>query len=213
MSKEEGLSFIDSTGDDSFSLSNIKKGNESIEDLAALFLLKIQEKAKDKLIIDTGEMISGDNFKQTISTTPDTTELEMFMVYYADFVNKGVKGFIDDSNAPNSPYSYKRIGIAKEGREKILKRVESGKMKISDTSKTKYGLEKLENKALKTPNQSEINKREAERIAYLISAYGIKTTNFIDEAWKEWKKELPKNLSKVARIILIESLKKINKVG
>lgn len=186
MSNDADLSFIDTKGDDDFDLG----GAKGIELIAGMFLEKVQAKARDKQVINTGAMISDDNFKFEVNTDGDLTELELFLIYYADFVNRGVKGVKSSRNAPNSPYQYKNLGMPEAGRKSILRAVTEGKIKISDESKARYGRIGLERKAQKTPNQAEINEREANRIAYLIKAFGIKTTNFIDDAWDEWKNDI-----------------------
>ncbi len=84
-------------------------------------------------------------------------------------------------------------------------------MKASDTSKVSYGKIGLEGKSKDTPNQAEINQKEAERIIYLIKAYGIKTTNFINDAWKQWVKDLGPELPKILGPRIIAELKIVNK--
>ena len=209
MSKDADLSFIDSTGSDDFDLG----GAKGIKLIAGMFLEKVQAKARDRKppVINTGAMISDDNFKFEVSTDGDLTELELFLIYYADFVNRGVKGVKSSRNAPNSPYQYKNLGMPESGRKSILRAVTEGKIKISDKTKTKYGKIGLEGKAQETPNIAEINEREASRIAYLIKAFGIKTTNFIDDAWDEWKKEITPMLKDTATRLLIGSLIKATK--
>lgn len=198
------LNLIDLGGSSEFDLNNY---DETVISMAKLLYLKIAQQAESKQVINTGNMISDENFKQEFSTQGGVTTLDMFMIYYADFVNKGVKGVKSSANAPNSPYQYKTLGMAEAGRKSILRAVQEGKIKISDTSKTRYGRIGLERKAQKTPNINEINEREAARIAYLIKAFGIKTTNFIDIAWEEWKKEITPALTKAATIQLIALLK------
>ncbi len=192
MKKEDVLNF-EVGGSEDFDLQVEK----DLKYYSGLFLQKVSERARGLGLINTGAMISDDNFKAEVSGDDSRAELDMYMIYYADFVNKGVKGVKSSNNAPESPYKYKNLGMSEEGRKSILRSVEQGKIKVSDTSKTKYGLQGLENKAQKTPNQKEINEKEAARIAYLIKAYGIKTTNFINDSWNDWVKEIGPDLPKI----------------
>jgi len=169
-------------GSDDFTL-----GASGISRLIGLFQERIAIEAKASQVINTGRMLSDENFKQTITESGGITTIDLFMAYYADFVNQGVKGVDDDSNAPNSPYQFKNYGMSEEGRKSILNSVVAGKMKIADTSKTKYGKIGLEAKGKDTPNQDEINQQEANQLIYLIKAFGIKETGFIDRAFKLFK--------------------------
>lgn len=210
MKKDDLLNLIDLGGSSEFNLTEVKEADNSLEALAGLFYLRIAERAMALGLIDTGKMLSKDNFKNSITYTPDKSELDMYMIYYADFVNKGVKGVKSSKNAPESPYQYKNLGMSEEGRKSILRSVTEGKMKASDPSKVKYGKIGLERKAQETANQQEINEKEAARIAYLIKAYGIKTTNFINDAWKQWVKDIGPELPKILGPKIIAQLKKVN---
>jgi hypothetical protein len=211
MNKEENLNLIDLGGSAEFSLQDEKNIKSSVEGLAALFYKKVAEKARQKQTILTGAMISDDNFKQVITTQEGSTTLEMFMIYYADFVNKGVKGVKSSKNAPNSPYQFKTLGMPEQARKRLEENISNGKIKISDESKTRYGKIGLEAKSKDTPNQQDINEKEAARMAYLIKAFGIKTTNFLDDAFNEWKKEVGPIIGPAAKAQLISMIKKVNK--
>jgi hypothetical protein len=211
MKKGDELKLIDLEGSPQYSLEEVKKTDNNLEVLAGKFFLRVTERARALGLINTGDMISDDNLKSTITRQEDITSLDMYMVYYADFVNQGVKGVKSSRNAPDSPYQYKNLGMSEEGRKSILRSVTEGKMKASDTSKVSYGKIGLEGKSKDTPNQAEINQKEAERIIYLIKAYGIKTTNFINDAWEDWKKDLGPEITKVLGPRIIAELKIVNK--
>ena len=210
MKKEEILN-LEVGGNDQFSIKEVKESDNALDVLVGLFYKKVSEKAKDKGVIDSGRMISGDNFKGTITDKGDMTEINLFMIEYADYVNKGVQGRLDSSNAPDSPYKFKKKGLGEEGMKSILASIERGKMRISDTSKTKYGVVGLERKSKTTANQKDINEKEAARISWLISAYGIKTTHFLDLAWQEFTKEMEKDLAKTLAKKILLQLKIVNK--
>jgi len=211
MKNEEKLNLIDLGGSSNYSLAEVKALDNNLEVLAGKFFLRVTERARALGLINTGAMLSDDNLKSTITRQEDTTSLDMYMVYYADYVNEGVRGKDNESNAPNSPYKFRNYGMSEEGRKSILRSVTEGKMKASDTSKVSYGKIGLEGKSKDTPNQAEINQKEAERIIYLIKAYGIKTTNFINDAWKQWVKDLGPELPKILGPRIIAELKIVNK--
>ncbi len=211
MSNGAELSLTDLGGSSEYNLAEVKAFDNNLEVLAGKFFLRVTERAKALGLINTGRMLSDDNLKSTITRSADTTTLDMFMTYYADFVNEGVKGVKSSRNAPNSPYQFKNFGMSEDGRKSILRSVTEGKLKASDQSKVRYGKIGLEGKSQDTPNQEEINQREAEQIIYLIKAYGIKTTNFINDAWKQWVKDLGPELPKILGPRIAAELKLVNK--
>lgn len=193
MKPSDLLKIVDESGSEDFDLVNISQ--DRFKNIAGNFFLKIQKSATDNNVVASGRMISDDNFKFTITPKPDgSTVIDLFMVYYADYVNKGVQGVKSSTNAPGSPYKFKNFGMSADGRKSILEYITSGKAKITDISKTKYGKVGIERKSKETPSQAEINQREAEKMIYLIKAYGIKTTNFINEAWDQFKKDFGDDL-------------------
>jgi hypothetical protein len=211
MKKDDELSYIDLGGDDSFGLKDERELKTSLEDLAQRFYLKVVAEANKRKHFVSGNLISGDNLKQRITKEGSLTTVELFMVEYADYVNQGVKGVKSDKNAPKSPYQFKTLGMPEEARKGLKDGIAAGKIRLTDKSKTKYGKEGLEAKSKDTENQDDINEREANTMAYLIKAYGIKTSGFIDTAWKEWAKEIKPDLAKAAKKQLISLIKIVNK--
>ena len=201
MSKENELNFLG--GSEEYSL-----GATGIGNIIGLFQKRVAEEAEKSRVIDSGRMLSGENFKQTITEKDDLTIIDLFMVKYADYVNQGVKGVDSSKNAPNSPYQYKNYGMPEEARKSILNSVISGKMKVSDISRTKYGKIGLESKSQKTPNQQDINERETNQIVYLIKKFGIKETGFINRAWELFKQDLQNNLKEFAEKKIVFTITK-----
>lgn len=172
--------------------------DKSLAGIIGLFQKRVEEEARNAQLVNTGAMLSDENFKQRITETENLTTIDLFMVYYADYVNQGVRGKDDETNAPNSPYKFRNYGMSEEGRKSILNSVTTGKMKISDVSKTKYGKIGLEAKGKATANQEDINQKEANQIIYLIKKYGIKQTEFINKAWQKFKGDLQDNITELA---------------
>ena len=89
------------------------KGIEELMVLAAAnFILQVQENLNRAGKIDTGTLAS-DIEKGEITNSGGVYSIDVGYpkgskaAKYYDYVNKGVRGFLDDSKASNSPYSYK----------------------------------------------------------------------------------------------------------
>ena len=201
--KKEDLLNLELGGSENFSL----EVEGELEKLTGKFYKLVAENAKSIDLVSSGQMISNENFKSKISYYDDITIVDFSMIEYADYQNQGVQGVKDNKNAPDSPYKFKKLGMSEKGRKSILKSIEDGKIKISDTSKTKYGKIGLETRAKETPNQKEINEREAARIAYLVKAYGIKSKGFIDKAWEEFTKDLGTDVTKLLQQKVLAQMK------
>ena len=167
-------------GDDDYEFSNY---TDAVTKVTEVFTLKIQERARLHQVIDTGAMIRDLEYKRFIAD--EKVIVEIFMNYYADFVNQGVKGWGDSSNAPNSEYQYKSLGMPKDARKKIMDRLKRQGAILTDKSKKKkVGLEK-KGEPLKKKTKKSILEKKADRVVYLIKRFGIKETHFIDEAFND----------------------------
>jgi len=93
--------------------------------------------------------------------------------YYADFVDKGVKGVKNKGKAPSSPYSFKNLGTSKA-------MVESFKDYIARTGSKSMNKKTLIRKNKK--KQSDLITKEAKQMAVATKIGGIKPMNFISKA-------------------------------
>lgn len=93
--------------------------------------------------------------------------------YYADFVDKGVKGVRNKGKAPRSPYSFKNLGTSKA-------MVESFKDYIARTGSKSMNKKTLIRKNKK--KQSDLITKEAKQMAVATKIGGIKPMNFISKA-------------------------------
>jgi len=93
--------------------------------------------------------------------------------YYADFVDKGVKGVRNRGKAPSSPYSFKNLGTSKA-------MVESFKDYIARTGSKSMNKKTLIRKNKK--KQSDLITKEAKQMAVATKICGIKPMNFISKA-------------------------------
>jgi len=145
--------------------------------------LKKKKELKDKKV----KRASGDLADNVDAiANEDGSGIKISMIDYYDFVNKGVKGVDDYSNAPNSPYQYETYGMPKKARDNIKKYIKSGKarLKLETPKKTIIGAQKKN-----VPINSQV-----QTIVYLIKKWGIKTTNFFDNATERVAKDLGDDL-------------------
>jgi hypothetical protein len=139
------------------------------------FAIELAESMKQKEVFGSGKL--ADSIIPEVNEEGNT--LTIRMLNYYDFPNKGVKGVKSSANAPTSPYQYKTFGMNREGRKSISDYVLSGRAKIRNVRNDKavgIGLERKGVSAL----DSKIN-----TLIYLIKAYGIKTTNYFDDAFNK----------------------------
>jgi hypothetical protein len=93
--------------------------------------------------------------------------------YYADFVDKGVKGVKNKGKAPRSPYSFRNLGTSKS-------MIESFKDYIARTGSKSMNKKTLIRKNKK--KQSDLITKEAKQMAVATKIGGIKPMNFISKA-------------------------------
>lgn len=107
--------------------------------------------------------------------------------YYADFVDKGVKGVRNKGKAPNSPYSFRNLGTPKA-------MIESFKQYIARTGSKSMNKKTLIRKNKK--KQADLITKEAKQMAVATKIGGIKPMDFISKADNEKRtKELARNLA------------------
>ena len=166
------------------------------EKYAAIYLEAISKSIEKNKVVGSGKMLKG--IDPQISK--DDSTMRIYMADYYDFVNKGVKGVKNYKNAPASPYKYKNYGMNAEGRASIKDYIQSGKAKISVATKKNttnaVGLEKKKISLIDLKTNT---------LIYLIKKYGIKTTNFFDEATESVRKSMIEDISEVmAQTIVIQ---------
>ena len=165
------------------------------ERYSAIYVKAIAESINKNEVVASGKMLKGVDPE----VSKDGNTLRIYMANYYDFVNKGVKGVDKSSkNAPNSPYKYKTYGMSESGRKSIKQYIQSGKAKIKIATKKStvnaVGLEKKKTSLLDL---------KTDALVYLIKKYGIKTTNFFDEATEQVEKEMIEDLGEVMRQTIV----------
>jgi len=164
-------------GKDDFLLKEGQAIQDELQRLGEELQLNIAESARAKGLIASGSLTRDENFVFKFGSEGEKKTLELYMNYYADFINQGVQGVVKNSNAPSSPYKFKSFGMSADGRKNIIKYIQSGKAKVRNVKYAKEGLERK----VKTNKKSDIEK-QADQLIAIIKAVGIKRTDYLDEA-------------------------------
>jgi hypothetical protein len=177
--------FVQRSGSTAFQRLDLKSLDALLAEYAENYKDALIAEINRKQITASGEMEKNITF--TLKDKQGIKVLEIYMVDYAKFIDKGVKGWGSSKNAPSSPYSYKNPPKTDSGgafRKSITRYIQSGKAKVSSLDVKRYGAIKGEKKS-----KSLIDAR-VDTMMYLIRKYGIKTKNFIDKPLKDTFKDL-----------------------
>jgi hypothetical protein len=164
------------------------------------FAIELAESMKQKEVFGSGKL--ADSIIPEVNEEGNT--LTIRMLNYYDFPNKGVKGVKSSANAPTSPYQYKTFGMNRDGRKSISDYVLSGRAKIRNVRNDKavgIGLERKGVSAL----DSKIN-----TLIYLIKAYGIKTTNYFDDAFNKVFKDFAVTAAEAVGRDIVITIQRLN---
>jgi len=167
---------------------------------ASEFQLVLEENIKDRGLTASGRL--RDSIEPEFDD--DGMGFRIYMADYFDYPNKGVQGVDFNDNAPNSPYKYRHYKMDKDGRESIREYIQSGKAKITTVRKDKavgIGLERKGVSAIDT---------KVNTLIYLIKSYGIKTTNYFDDAFEKVFKDFLVISSKVVGRQVVITLQRLN---
>ena len=164
-------------GSDEFNLTEGQAIDNELQRLGQELQLNIAESVRAKGLVASGSLISDNNFVFKFGSEGEKKTMELYMNYYADFINQGVQGVVKQSNAPGSPYKFKSFGMSADGRKNIIKYIQSRKDKVRNVKYAKEGLERK----VKTSKKSDIEK-QADQLIGIIKAVGIKRTDYLDEA-------------------------------
>lgn len=216
MANKENLDWLDQEGKDGYTKVDRQAIAGTIEAKAADFIDRVIAKATEYKLVNRGTLTSEEGYKTSLDTEGDMTTLEIFMIFYGLFQDRGVKGFLKQDNAPDSPYSFKSAKFSKEGIKNLQTMLQEGKAKISGKTAAKYtkiGLEtKADDFAKKNPEAEEPFLKEAKQMAYFITAYGIKTRPFFKEAYEEtFGQPMDYEMIEAAKRQWIATLKFLNK--
>ena len=142
------------------------------------FKILLEAYIKSRKVSSTGAL--ADNIYPSVSE--DGNKLIVTMLDYFDFPNEGVRGVKGSKNGVGSPYKFKNYGMNAEGRASIKRYILDGKAKVSNV-KTPVGLER------KNKKKSLID-RQVDNLIYMIKRYGIKRTEYFNDAFEEAFKDI-----------------------
>jgi len=167
-------------GSDEFNLKEGQAIQDELQRLGEELQLNIAESVRAKGLVASGSLISDNNFVFKFGSEGEKKTMELYMNYYADFINQGVQGVVKNSNAPSSPYKFKSFGMSADGRKNIIKYIQSGKAKVRNVKYAKQGLERK--KVSEGKKQKSDIEKQADQLIAIIKAVGIKRTDYLDEA-------------------------------
>jgi hypothetical protein len=142
------------------------------------FKILLEAYIKARQISASGKL--ADNITSEVDN--DKNKLTIKMLDYFDFPNEGVRGVKGSKNGVGSPYKFKNYGMNAEGRASIKRYILDGKAKVSNV-KTPVGLER------KNKKKSLID-RQVDNLIYMIKRYGIKRTEYFNDAFEEAFKDI-----------------------
>jgi len=178
-SQKINLDFLNETGTTQYQKVDMKGVDAILLEYANKFKTNLVASIRKYQVTASGEMQSDDNlYFDLVEESDGSKTLNIFVVEYAKYVDKGVKGWGSSKNAPLSPYSYSnpaKTSSNGEFRKSIKRYIESGKAKVRVSDVRKYGAVGGEQKKLSLIDLK-VNK-----LMYLIRRFGIKTTNFLQQ--------------------------------
>jgi hypothetical protein len=168
---------------------------------ASEFQLELEDNLKERKITASGDLANSiipEIFK-------DGSGFQIRMLNYFDYTNKGVKGVLSAANAPGSPYQYKNFGMSRSGRASIIRYIRDNRSKIKNVRNdvaVGIGLERKGVSAIES---------QANTMIYLIKAYGIKKTNYFDDAFNKVFKDFAVTAVQAVGRDIVLTINRLNK--
>lgn len=193
--------FLDLSPSDN-DVANVRLGitEKVLAQYGAEFQLKLAEYANKRGVTASGDLESNITFRIINGNT-----LQLIVADYFDFPNEGVRGVKSSKNAPNSPYKFKSYGMNQQGRQSIKKYIESGRAKIANVKRDKafgIGSERKGKSLIDT---------QIDTMIYLIKKYGIKATNYFNDAIKDTFSDFELVMSEAIGRDIVFTLEKLNR--
>lgn len=130
--------------------------------------------------INSRQVVASGKLADSITSSVNANTLTIKMLDYFDFPNEGVRGVRSQKNAAGSPYKFKNYGMSSEGRKSIKEYILSGKAKVKNV-KQSVRLEK---------KRKPLIDAQVDNLIYMIKRYGIKRTEYFNDAFEEAFKDL-----------------------
>lgn len=192
-SQKVNLDFLNDTGTTQYQKVDMKGVDAILLEYANKFKSNLIASIKTHQVTASGRMQSDDNlYFNLVEESDGSKTLNIHVVEYAKYVDKGVKGWGSSKNAPYSPYSFSNPAKTSSNgqfRRNIKEYIESGKAKVRVSDVRKYGAVGGEKKKLSLIDLK-VNK-----LMYLIRRFGIKTTNFLQQPIEQSFKGLEKKIA------------------
>ena len=137
--------------------------------------------------INSRQVVASGKLADSITSEVDSegNKLTIKMLDYFDFPNEGVRGVKGSKNGVGSPYKFKNYGMNTEGRASIKQYILSGKAKVRNVQ-SPVGLERKVDRGKK----KSLIDRQVDNLIYMIKRYGIKRTEYFNDAFEEAFKDL-----------------------
>ena len=155
-----------------------------LQQYGADFKILVQAYIKSRQVSASGKL--ADNI--TSETSDEGNKLTIKMLDYFDFPNEGVMGWGSSKNAAASPYTYRRKAKTNSNGQfqaSIKEYILSGKAKVKNI-KAPVGLERKVDRGKK----KSLIDRQVDNLIYMIKRYGIKRTEYFNDAFEEAFKDL-----------------------
>ena len=194
MTKKD-LSFLDNVG---VSKLEFTKTTNVLEQLAGEFVDEAQKNLNATNSNSSGSLSNSLEVQEPV-TTESTMRVDVTMLIYGKFINKGVKGIVGGSGL----YSFKNLYPSKLMISSLMASKSKAQSKTSSTN-TKKTISQNEKK---NANISQIG--SAWGAAVNIKKFGIKPTGFIDKSVISIMPKVKNELGKAFKIDIITSMEKL----
>lgn len=202
---------LDSIGDDrgSFEPVRLEITAKVLAQYGAEFKLALADLINKRQLVGKGDL--ADKITPEVVQAPGVTKLQVRVLDYYDFVNEGVRGVNSSKNAPGSPYKFKNFGMNQEGRKSIKDYIQSGLSKVRNTEGDKARGIGLERKGVSFKKKKSIIDKQVDSMIWGIKAFGIKRTNYFNDAFKEVFKDFGIVMSEAVGRDVVFTLEKLNR--
>lgn len=138
--------------------------------------------------INSRQVVASGKLADSITSSVNENTLTIKMLDYFDFPNEGVRGWGSSKNAQASPYTYRRKAKKSSNGQfqaSIKEYILSGKAKVRNVQ-SPVGLERKVDRGKK----KSLIDRQVDNLIYMIKRYGIKRTEYFNDAFEEAFKDI-----------------------
>lgn len=160
---------------------------------AGEFILQAQTNLDKADAVSNSDLSDSMDFVLTFAGTK--YRLDIVMLDYYDFVNKGVKGILSAARAPKSPYQFRKLSVSPAFLEALTKWVRREGLKsriIPEAAVT----ERVYKRKAKVLGVQDKERQLAYLIGRIIKRNGLRRTGFLDDAYAKLYPQLSEDLSK-----------------